>query len=238
MTALGFFAVLEKIIMTQTSSNKNEAQSFDAIKGAHNLSGDVSKLKDYYEDWAEAYDRDVSNEAYAGPRAIAEFYDRIRAEYDSNTSRGEAKVLDAGCGTGLVGVILKEMGYSAIDGFDLSDRMVDIAKETNCYQELLGGIDMNEKIEAYKDNQYDGSLACGVFTLGHVPPESINEMIRFTRPGGLIVVSTRKSYYNSTNFQEVVDQLDADGTVKLLEHWKDGPYITEEGAHYWALQVG
>lgn len=223
--------------MTQISSNPKQTESFDAIKGAHHLSGDTSKLKDYYETWAEAYDQDVSNEAYAGPRSIAEFYDRIRQEYDPSTKRETNKVLDAGCGTGLVGVILKKMGYTSIDGFDLSDKMVEVAKDTNSYQQLLGGIDMNQKIEAYADNQYDGSLACGVFTLGHVPPESLNEMIRFTRPGGFIVVSTRKSYYNSTNFQEVVEQLQADGIVKLLEHWKDAPYITEEGAHYWAFQV-
>ncbi|PNW48807.1 UNVERIFIED_CONTAM: ubiquinone/menaquinone biosynthesis protein [Euhalothece sp. KZN 001] len=220
--------------MTQTYNN--EADSFDAIKGAHHLSGDASKLKDYYEEWADAYDKDVSNEAYAGPRAISEFYDRVRQEY-TTISREDSKVMDAGCGTGLVGVILKDMGYRAIDGFDLSEKMVEVAKDTNSYQELLGGIDMNYKIEAYQDNQYDASLACGVFTLGHVPPESINEMIRFTRTDGLIIVSTRKSYYNGTNFQEVVDQLQTDGKVKLLEHWKDGPYITEEGAHYWALQV-
>lgn len=222
--------------MTQTSNNPNDTQSWDAVKGAHALSGDASKLQDYYDEWADAYDRDVSNEAYAGPRAIAEFYHRIR-EQSEQTPRENVKVLDAGCGTGLVGVVLQDMGYKHVDGFDLSDSMVEVAEKTNSYQELKGGIDMNQKIEDYEDNEYDASLACGVFTLGHVPPESINELIRITRQGGYIIVSTRKSYYNSTNFQEVVDQLQTDGKVKLLEHWKDGPYITEEGAHYWAFQV-
>ncbi len=222
--------------MTQTS-NPKEAQGWDAIKGAHGLDGNIDQLQTYYDEWAEAYDTDVSSEAYAGPRTISEFYDRIREAHDPSTSRANAKVLDAGCGTGLIGPILKEMGYKQIDGFDLSDQMIEVAKKTNSYEELLGSIDMNVKIEQYEDNEYDASLACGVFTLGHVPPESLNEMIRFTRPGGLIVVSTRKSYYNSTNFQDVVDQLEADGKVKLLEHLKDAPYITEEGAHYWAMQV-
>lgn len=222
--------------MTQISENVNQSESWDAIKTAHGLSGDVSQLQDYYDEWANAYDRDVSNEAYAGPRAIANFYHQIRQKYDSTPSQ-DVKVLDAGCGTGLVGVILENLGYRQIDGFDLSDQMVEVAEKTNSYQDLKGGIDMNQKIEAYKDNQYDGSLACGVFTLGHVPPESLNEMIRFTRSGGFIVVSTRKSYYNGTNFQEVADQLEAQGKVKLLECWKDAPYITEEGAHYWAFQV-
>lgn len=222
--------------MTQTSNNQSETQSWDAIKGAHGLSGDVSKLQDYYDDWAEAYDTDVANEAYAGPRAISEFYNRIREQND-NTPRENVKVLDAGCGTGLVGVVLKEMGYRHIDGFDLSDSMVEVAEKTNSYQELKGSIDVNKRIPDYDDNEYDACLACGVFTLGHVPPESMEELIRITRQGGLIVVSTRKSYYNGTNFQEVSDQLQKDGKVKLLENWKDGPYITEEGAHYWAYQV-
>lgn len=222
--------------MTQTPQKQSASQSWDAIKAAHDLSGDVSKIQTYYDDWANAYDRDVSNEEYVGPRAIAEFFTRV-CQPTQQQQKDQVKILDAGCGTGLVGVVLQDMGYQTIDGFDLSDSMVEIAEQTNSYQDLKGGVDMTRKIDHYDDNQYDASLACGVFTLGHVPPESIEELIRVTRPGGYVVVSTRKSYYDSTNFQEVAEQLQSDNKVKLLEHWKDGPYIQEEGAHYWAFQV-
>ncbi len=223
--------------MTQTTNNLSiPEQSLDAIKEAHRLSGDADKLRDYYDVWAAAYDTDVSNEKYIGPKFISEFYDRIRQHHGDQT-RSEAKVMDAGCGTGLVGAILYKMGYRQIDGFDLSDKMVEVADQLGCYSELKGSIDLTRKMEDYEDNAYDGTLSCGVFTLGHVPPEAMEELIRITRPGGFVVVSTRKSYYDSTNFQEAVDKLQAENKIKLTEAVMDGPYIDEEGAHYWACQV-
>ncbi|WP_287312824.1 methyltransferase domain-containing protein [Moorena sp. SIO1G6] len=96
---------------------------------------------------------------------------------------------------------------------------------------------MTKAIEAYPDNRYDAAISCGVFTLGHVPPTALEEMIRFTKPGGLVVVSTRKSYYDSTDFQEVCDQLQAENKVKLVSSIIDGPYLAEQGAHYWAFRV-
>lgn len=223
--------------MTQTKSNQSVSeQSWDAIKEAHGLSGDADKLRDYYDVWAEAYDTDVSNEKYTGPRFISEFYDRIRHHHGDQT-RSEARVMDAGCGTGLVGNILQKMGYRQIDGFDLSDKMVEVAAETGSYVDLKGSIDLTQPMDMYGENVYDATLACGVFTLGHVPPEAMSELIRITRPGGWVVVSTRKSYYDSTNFQEAVEQLQSENVANLVEAVKDGPYIAEEGAHYWALQV-
>ncbi|NJK61628.1 MAG: class I SAM-dependent methyltransferase [Synechococcaceae cyanobacterium SM2_3_1] len=223
--------------MTQATNNLSIPQeSFDAIKEAHTLSGDADKLRDYYDVWAAAYDSDVSNEMYKGPHFISEFYDRMRLRH-SDANRSQSKVMDAGCGTGLVGVILQEMGYRWIDGFDLSDKMVEVAGQTGSYVDLKGSMDLTERMDDYSDNAYDATLACGVFTLGHVPPDSLEELIRITRQGGWVVVSTRKSYYNSTNFQEVVDRLQVENVVKLVEVVKDGPYIAEEGAHYWALQV-
>lgn len=223
--------------MTQTKTNLSvPEQSLDAIKEAHRLSGDADKLRDYYDVWAEAYDTDVSNEEYKGPQFISEFYDRVRQKHGDQT-RSETKVMDAGCGTGLVGVILQKMGYRHIDGFDLSDKMVDVAGKTGSYLDLKGSVDLTQPMEMYADNVYDANLACGVFTLGHVPPEALLELFRITRPGGLVVVSTRKSYYDSTDFQQAVDRYQAQNRVQLVESVKNGPYIAEEGAHYWAFQV-
>ncbi len=219
-----------------TATETSHSESFDAIKAAHNLSGQADELETYYDQWAGNYDQDVSNEAYIGPNFIAAYLDLLSGDATGRRDYSMS-ILDAGCGTGLVGVALKRLGYIHVDGFDLSHKMVDIASETGCYGALEGGCDMTQIIPAYQDNQYDASVSCGVFTLGHVPPQSLAEMIRFTKPGGLIVVSTRLSYYNSTDFQAECDRLQANNIVTLTSFVKFGPYIAEEGAHYWAFRV-
>jgi len=214
--------------------------SFDAIKEALTLSGDPERIQEYYDKWAVAYNRDVSNEKYAGPEYIVNFLASLKGDDELkviDASNRNIQILDAGCGTGLVGIILKQKGYQYIDGCDLSEGMVEKARSTGAYDILESGINLTKRNEAYEDNQYNVTVCCGVFTLGHVPPTAMSELIRITKPGGWVVASTRKSYYDNTNFQEVCDTYQQEGKVKLVKHIKDGPYIAEARAHYWAFVV-
>ncbi|EKV03255.1 methylase involved in ubiquinone/menaquinone biosynthesis [Leptolyngbya sp. PCC 7375] len=224
---------------TIQSQETDELSSFDAIKEAHTLLGDPENIRQYYEKWAKAYNQDVSNEMYSGPEYISVYFDMLPKQDSKflNLRDPAIKILDSGCGTGLVGVALRHRGYQHIDGFDLSQNMVREAESTQAYRTLTGNCDMTQRIVAYQDNSYDATISCGVFTLGHVPPTAIEEMIRVTKPGGLVVVSTRKSYYDSTDFQSVYKRLQTEKKVTLVSYIMDGPYIAEEGAHYWAFRV-
>jgi 2-polyprenyl-3-methyl-5-hydroxy-6-metoxy-1,4-benzoquinol methylase len=217
------------------SQDSNNSESWDIIKESHALSGEPDELEEYYEKWAETYDKDVSNEQYCGPEYITDFFIEVTKKENFNKEHSELEILDAGCGTGLVGIVLQQKGYHTIDGCDLSDKMVEIAQETGAYRTLIEGVDINQ-MTAYQTNQYDVILSCGVFTLGHVPPTALEELIRITKPGGMIVLSTRKSYYDSTDFQAVSARLEQEGKIKKAGH-VFGPYIAEEGAHYWAFKV-
>lgn len=225
--------------LTQTKTSNTIMNSFDAIKEAHKLSGQSEQIKDYYDQWSQNYNHDVNNEAYCGPDYIAAYFDLLPKQNGKflNLRNPNIEILDSGCGTGLVGSALRHKGYCNVDGFDLSHGMVEKAEKTEAYRQLTGGCDMTQRIEAYPDNCYDAAISCGVFTTGHVPPTAVEEMIRVTKPGGLVVLSTRKSYYDSTDFQEVCDRLQAENKVKLVSSIIDGPYIEEEGAHYWAFEV-
>lgn len=213
----------------------SDTESWDIIKESHALSGGLDELEQYYEKWANTYDKDVSNEQYCGPEYITDFFAEVAKKEAFNKEHFELNILDAGCGTGLVGAVLQQKGYNTVDGCDLSDKMVEIAQQTGAYRSLTGGVDLNQ-MTAFKTDQYDVTLCCGVFTLGHVPPTALEELIRITKPNGLVVMSTRKSYYDSTDFQTVVDRIQQEGKAKKVGHVL-GPYIAEEGAHYWAFKV-
>ena len=215
------------------------SQSFNAIKEAHQLSCEPEKLEQYYDKWSSKYDSDVSDESYYGPEYLANYLaevlqNKLNIDPKKNT---EIEILDAGCGTGLVGIALKHKGFQNVDGFDISNKMVEIAKQSEGYRYLRGGCDLTSRIEAYKDNQYSVTVSCGVFTLGHVPPIALEELIRITKQGGLLLVSTRKSYYDSSDFQTVCDRLQKEGKFSLIDSVMDSPYIAEEQAHYWAFVI-
>ncbi len=221
---------------TMTSTDN---ESLDAIKQAMVFNGEPGKLQEYYDEWAKTYDDDVMSEAYCGPELITDLLANLSVLCDLqvDTKDPDLKILDAGCGTGLVGAILQQKGYRQIDGCDLSVVMVEEARKTGAYQALEGDIDLTRRNEVYADGQYDAVLCCGTFTGGHLPPEGLEELVRMARPQGLVLVSTRKSYYDTTDFEGVYTRLQQEGRVELLHRLMDAPYIAEEGAHYFAFKV-
>ena len=208
---------------------KDRVSDNDAIDGALHLDGDPRNLHQYYESWAGNYDADVSSSDYSGPAGAA----RLLAE---NIPAGPARLLDAGCGTGLVGVELAALGYSGIDGFDLSEAMARRAEGSGCYRQVLGGIDMMRAAETYPKANYDAVLSIGVFTLGHVPPDALEVLTGLARPGGLLLLSTRTHYYEQTDFGRLVEQMQSAGLLELRQCLRDAPYNHDGDAHYWVFE--
>lgn len=215
---------------------KNNSDSWDVIKESHNLTGEPDKISQFYHKWSENYDKDVTNQNYCAPEYIASYFEDIHQQAGiCKLNKEQVEILDAGCGTGLVGVELKKKGYRIIDGCDISQNMIEIAEKLKVYRSLSANVDLND-MDTFKDNQHDVVISCGVFTLGHVPPEALNEIVRITKTCGLVVISTRTSYYDKTNFQEVCYNLESIGKIEIVEHII-GPYIEEENAHYWTFKV-
>ena len=91
---------------------------------------DIVELENIYKSWANKYEDDVINLAgYVGHLITSE----LLLSYLRNT---RAKILDAGCGTGLVGEILNNNEFKNLIGVDFSQEMLNIAKQKNVYQSL------------------------------------------------------------------------------------------------------
>ncbi|WP_019545966.1 class I SAM-dependent DNA methyltransferase [Streptomyces sulphureus] len=211
------------------------AKSQESVQQAHRLEGDVGRIAEYYGDWAASYDADLSESGYQGPRNIGELYAALTGSYRWLQREGTT-VLDAGCGTGLAGVVLREKG-ATVDGFDLSGAMVEQARTTGAYRALAGGVDLNAGLVEYEDNSYDVTASCGVFTLGHVSPEGLRSLLRVTAPGGLVLVSTFRDYLDGTDFVAVTERLAAEGELQVVERRRDLAYTSEGPADYWAFEV-
>ena len=207
----------------------DKISSNEAIDAALHLDGDPETIRAFYQDWAENYNLDTASSEYTGPVIAARLFQQHLPETD-------ARILDAGCGTGFVGQELARLGYTRVDGFDLSQPMAEQAIATGAYGEVKGDIDMLRAEESYAAASYDAILSVGVFTLGHVPPDALLVLMRLIDSGGILLVSTRTHYYEDSDFQQVVDRLLTAGEAKLLQVLKDAPYNNDGDAHYWVLK--
>lgn len=108
----------------------------------------------------------------------------------------DAKILDAGAGTGLTGEALKDEGFTNIDALEPSPEMLDIARAKNIYKDLkVGLVSKNEKLP-YSDNTYDLVVLCGVILPGHARVDDLEALIPIVKRGenGLLFVSIVLSY--------------------------------------------
>ena len=89
----------------------------------------LDELGDLYKNWDD-YENDVIQLAgYVGHLVTTEALLR-------HLKNKEAKILDAGCGTGLVGDILYSKEYKNIVGVDFSKEMLNRALKKNVYKSL------------------------------------------------------------------------------------------------------
>ncbi|MDX8529333.1 class I SAM-dependent methyltransferase [Mesorhizobium sp. MSK_1335] len=208
----------------------------ERIKASHGLDSDADRLAHFYRGWANSYDLDVGLDEYCGPMIVAELAGAVQTAYLAG-QRATIAILDAGCGTGLVGVELERIGFRLIDGFDLSEEMAEKARQTRAYRHVRGDVDLNGPPSDYSSSSYDITVCCGVFTLGHVRPQGLRELARITRPNGFVIASTRKSYAEATSFEQEVRRLQDAGVLVPAQRLNDGRYVAEEHAHYWIFQV-
>ena len=83
-----------------------------------------------YAEWASSYEETfVAAKAYRYHLHVA---DTLVAHV-----RPAGPTLDVGCGTGVVGVALRERGVSEIDGVDISPEMLEQAAMKGVYRQLI-----------------------------------------------------------------------------------------------------
>lgn len=181
----------------------------------------TNELMQVYDGWAARYDRELLEDwGYTSPQKAVHLLLEAMASND-------LAVLDAGCGTGLVGVLLKEAGISSLTGIDYSPGMLAEAERKGVY-DTLHTIDMNNPLTLPSDS-FDAVTCIGTFTSTHVKPQAVTELARVTRSGGVLVFTVRDDYWRSTNFVDLVTELHI-SDVARIEQIRLEPYIHSEGS--------
>ena len=147
-------------------------------------------VKDLYSDWAQSYDTGFSDaQGYQMPRVVAQAF---------VAAGGVGPVLDVGAGTGLVAQQLIAAGVSVIDGLDLSDDMLAVARAKGVYRCLYTG-DITVPLSLPKVG-YQGVVSAGTFTHGHVGPAAISNLLDVASSGAVFVISVNAKHFQSAGF--------------------------------------
>ena len=179
----------------------------------------TKELLKYYQDWTcnNKYNKDMVDWNYTAPQETV----KVLKKYALNKN---FKILDAGCGTGLVGIELKKYGYSNIEGIDFSQNMLDLVPQS--VYKKIEKIDLNNTLE-FKDNTYDIVMCVGTFTYGHVKPHALDELIRITRSKGLICFTINEGIYEEYGFDDKIKELSNNKYWNVKEFFKSN-YITSK----------
>lgn len=166
------------------------------------------ELSERYDTWAATYEEDLDRDfGWYGPMHAV----NAALKYISK----DARILDAGAGTGLVGTLLDEHGYDEIVGIDMSRGMLEQAAQKDAYDELHRMV-MGEPLD-FETNAFDAAMSVGVLTVSHAPVESLDELVRVTRPGGHIIYTLRPDLYEEGGFKEKQEALISSGAWQLAE---------------------
>ena len=167
-----------------------------------------SELSERYDEWAKDYDKDLSEVfGWIAPKTASDYLAKY-VEANSN-------VLDAGAGTGLVGLALAEHGFQNLTAMDLSEGMLKEARNKNVYKSF-DQMTLGEHLD-YETNSFDAVITVGVMTLGHAGPESFDELVRITKPQGYIVFTIRTDVYLENGFKEKQAEVESNKLWKLIE---------------------
>ena len=191
---------------------------------------DIYKLKTpeellkYYQEWTNnnKYNKDMVDWNYTAPQETVSVLKKYSLKKNS-------KILDAGCGTGLVGIELKKYGYLNIDGVDFSQDMLDLVPQ-GIYKKIEK-VDLN-KLLKFKNNTYDVVMCVGTFTYGHVMPKALDELIRITKNKGLICFTINEGIYEEYGFDNKIKELSSNKSWNVKEFFKSD-YITNKKVEAW-----
>tara|TARA_Y100000591_G_C21701278_1_gene628428 strand:- start:231 stop:881 length:651 start_codon:yes stop_codon:yes gene_type:complete len=159
----------------------------------HDLSLDPKMDKEkIYDKWAETYEGYVNKLNYLAPKNVAkevfDFLEGMKIDH--------LKILDFGCGTGLLGQELKKVleGRYTFDigGVDISEKMIEKCREKMVYNSLVKKDLFKEELSDKKS--YDLIVSSGVFLEGHVSFKMVDVLLDYLKSQKFIVFTIRDSF--------------------------------------------
>ncbi|CAK7304715.1 Methyltransferase-like protein 27 [Vulpes lagopus] len=193
----------------------NLAEARARVGALHGIT-DLDHKLHFYERWAPDYDQDVATLQYRAPCLAVDCLTQALP-----VPPHAALILDVACGTGLVAAELQARGFLQLHGVDGSPKMLEQAQARGLYQHLSLCTLGQEPLPS-SEGTFDAVLIVGALSDGQVPCSAIPELLRVTKPGGLVCLTTRTNPSNlryKEALEAVLDRLEQAGAWKRLMAW-------------------
>ena len=169
----------------------------------------------HYDHIASNYEGMYLKMGYPDPKYVANYVTRFTKRNRQNPE--DIKVIDFGCGTGLVGKYLAESGFKNITGLDISPKMLDEAASKGVYSDLVehtlcNPVDFPTKFK----NHFDFVTCAGLINNNHMDYLLFEEMLLSVKKGGFIIFATRFSYMGKYWYDEIIKEMHDSGRWTLL----------------------
>ena len=178
-----------------------------------NVSNEFEEQQVIYSKYAKQYDQlmDCDAEQYKGYLIIA---NKMAALFPK-----DLRVLDFGCGTGLLGESLAKLGFTNVDGADANEESCEVARSK---KDIFENVYVSRGTDGLDENNglYDIICSSGTFflTSSHPGTECFKPLLKFLKPGGALMILTKETYlsYDYVDW-EAVRSLERFGLIKSVE---------------------
>ncbi len=128
----GYLERVQADLLAREASSPEVQHLTDALYGRNRPQPPVGYVEELFDDYAERFESHLLEKLhYQVPRLITSVI-----ENRFSSTQKASSIWDLGCGTGLLGVAIADYTKTLI-GVDLSQKMLDRAKDKGCYQQLI-----------------------------------------------------------------------------------------------------
>jgi predicted TPR repeat methyltransferase len=165
-----------------TPGDKVAEYQIASLTGENAERAPVQYVENLFDNYADKFDAHLQQVLeYDIPEKLAALVKR------HSPNAGQWRVLDLGCGTGLVGSVISPLAEQLV-GVDLSAKMLEKAQARKLY-DRLERLDLLTMMQNEAASSYDLIIAADVFIyLGRID-EIMGEIKRLLRPGGVFAFS-------------------------------------------------